>query len=93
MVNTSNNKKQIVLDIEADNRYESELEEPKKLLQASLINLPIGVYIVQDGKFQFVSSQFQQITGYGEDGLRGHNSLEIVFPEDRRVVRENVIKI
>jgi two-component system NtrC family sensor kinase len=52
---------------------------------------PVGVYIVQDGKFQFVNPQFQKYTGFSEDELLGRESLELVHPEDRERVRENAV--
>ena len=62
-------------------------EEP---LYRTLANSsPIGVYIVQDGKFKFVNAQFRKYTGYREDELLGMNSLNVVYPEDRAKVREN----
>jgi len=54
---------------------------------------PVGVYIVQDGKFCYVNPSFERCTGYKEDELLGQDSLEPVFPEDREMVRENAIKM
>jgi two-component system NtrC family sensor kinase len=54
---------------------------------------PVGVYIVQDGKFCYVNPSFQRFTGYSKDELLGWDSLELVFPDDREVVRENAVKM
>ena len=75
-------------------RSEASSEQPdlkSNFLTAIFLIAPIGVYIVQDGKFQFVNPQFQKITGFREDELLGANSLDIVVPEDRDSVRENAI--
>jgi PAS domain-containing protein len=50
---------------------------------------PVGVCIMQDGKFCYVNSYFSTATGYTLDELVGKDSFVIVFPEDREVVREN----
>ena len=33
------------------------------------INSPIGIFVVQEGKFQFVNPKFQKILGYTEGEL------------------------
>jgi two-component system NtrC family sensor kinase len=52
---------------------------------------PLGVSIIQDGKFCYVNSVFSAAAGYAADELLGEDSLEIVVPEDRGMVRENAI--
>jgi PAS domain S-box-containing protein len=77
-------------------RSEASSEQPdlkRKFLTDIFLIAPIGVYIVQDGKFQFVNPEFQKITGFREDELLGSDSLNIVVPEDRGSVRENAIKM
>jgi PAS domain S-box-containing protein len=54
---------------------------------------PVGVYIVQDGKFVFVNPQFQKYTGFSEDELMGKESLLLVHPEDRERVRESAVEM
>lgn len=56
-------------------------------------NSPIGMYIIQGGQFQFVNPKFQELTGYTQDELIGMNSLDLVIPEDRILVRENAIQM
>lgn len=50
---------------------------------------PVGVCIMQDGKFCYVNSNFPLTIGYTIDELLGKDSSVIVFPEDREAVREN----
>lgn len=53
-------------------------------------NSPIGIYIIQNGKFKYANPQFQKLTGYGLDELQGITSpLRLVHPKDRYTVREN----
>jgi PAS domain S-box-containing protein len=53
----------------------------------------VGIYIVQDGKFRYVNPQFQRYSGFSEDELLGKDSLDLVFPEDRELVRGNAIRM
>jgi len=54
---------------------------------------PVGVCIIQDGRFSYANPSFPLITGYTADELVGKDSLEIVVPEDKEMVRENAIKM
>ncbi|MBW2215645.1 MAG: PAS domain S-box protein [Deltaproteobacteria bacterium] len=62
-------------------------------LTSIFINSPIGIYVVQNGKFCFANPKLQEITGYKEDELLGMESLSLVFTEDWSKVRENAIKM
>ncbi|MGA7678356.1 MAG: diguanylate cyclase [Dehalococcoidia bacterium] len=66
--------------------------ESSDLAQALLRCAGTGIYIVQDGKFQYVNSLFQELTGYSELELLGQYSLNLVYPEDREAVREKAIE-
>lgn len=48
---------------------------------------------MQDGKFCFINSFFSSTTRYTADELEGKDSLEIVIPEDREMVRENTVRM
>src|SRR4030043_2234036 len=76
----------------ASEGIQQELSELSDLAQALLRCAGTGVYIVQDGKFQYVNSLFQEMTGYSELELLGKYSLELVYPEDRETVREKAIE-
>ncbi len=66
--------------------------ESSDLAQALLRCAGTGIYIVQDGKFQYVNSLFQELTGYSELELLGQYSLNLVYTEDRETVRERAIE-
>jgi PAS domain S-box-containing protein len=51
----------------------------------------VGVYIVQDGKFRLVNPQFQKYMDYTEEELLGKDSLSIVHPGDREMVRRSAV--
>ncbi len=48
----------------------------------------IGVYIQQDGKIEFANDKFADIYGYSRDELCGMGSLDLVYPEDRPLVKK-----
>ncbi|HAO21835.1 MAG TPA: hypothetical protein DCQ37_16050, partial [Desulfobacteraceae bacterium] len=50
---------------------------------------PIGIYIIQDGKFVFSNAKFRKITGYSKEELAEKPPIELVYSEDRELVSEN----
>ena len=52
-----------------------------------------GVYVVQDGVFQFVNENAARYAGYSQKELTGMNSMQLVLPEDRFMVKENAHKL
>ncbi|OPY69630.1 MAG: Oxygen sensor histidine kinase NreB [Syntrophorhabdus sp. PtaU1.Bin050] len=52
-------------------------------------NLQVGVYIIQNGKFQFVNRHMQEYTGYTEEEMLEMGPLNIVHPVDRRAAVKN----
>jgi len=65
----------------------------EEVLKILVEQAPVGVCIMQDGKFCYVNSNFPVAIGYTVDELIGKDSLEIVVPEDREIVSENTIKM
>lgn len=62
------------------------------LAKAIIANAGVGIYIVQHGKFVYVSELYQKITGYTEKELIGTDSLKNIYPEDKEKVRNQAIK-
>jgi diguanylate cyclase (GGDEF)-like protein/PAS domain S-box-containing protein len=52
----------------------------------------VAIYIVQHGKFSYVSELYEKITGYSHADLIGSYSLNNIYPEDRDRVRIQAIK-
>ncbi len=63
-----------------------------ELVPALMQSAGIGIYIVQNGTFQYVDPLFQEVSGYTEKELLGKYSLNYVHPEDREVVRKKAIE-
>ena len=50
-----------------------------------------GVYVVQNGTFQFVNHHAAKYAGYSPQELVKMNSMSLVHPEDRKMVRKNAM--
>jgi len=73
---------------------EAEHKEAEELYTTLTSSSPIvGVYIAQDRKFVFVNPQFMKDVGFTENELLGTDSLMIVHPEDREMVRQNAVEM
>ncbi len=66
-------------------------EEDLKQKWEALKNAPIGIYITQNGKFVWVNQRFITETGYREDELIGMDAMDLVIPDDKALLRENII--
>ena len=62
------------------------------LAKAIISNAGVGIYIVQHGKFVYVSELYQKLSGYTDTELIGTYSLNNIYPDDREMVREEAIK-
>ena len=62
------------------------------LAKTIISNAGVGIYIVQHGKFVYVSELYQKLTGYSEAELIGTYSLNNIYPDDKGMVREEAIK-
>jgi len=67
--------------------------ETENLFEILASKSPVGICIIQDGKFCYTNPTFQHNTGYREDELLGKDSLDLIVPEDRETARENAIKM
>jgi diguanylate cyclase (GGDEF)-like protein/PAS domain S-box-containing protein len=56
--------------------------------QALLQSSSAGIYIVQDGKFVYLSPFFETLSGYPVKELLGQEPLKLVHPDDREMVRK-----
>ncbi|MFZ1980276.1 MAG: PAS domain S-box protein [Smithella sp.] len=62
------------------------------LAKAIIANAGIGIYIVQNGKFVYVSELYQKLSGYTETELLGTYSLNYIYSDDTDMVRDEAIK-
>jgi PAS domain S-box-containing protein len=71
----------------------SERKQAEELFRILFDRSPVGLYIIQGRKFQLINPRFIELTGYREDEFLGRDSLAFILPEDRNMVRENIIKM
>jgi len=64
----------------------------EEVAQPLLRNAGLGIYIVQEGEFQYVNPLFQDLTGHAEEELLGAYPLDLVHPHDREAVRKKAIE-
>jgi diguanylate cyclase (GGDEF)-like protein/PAS domain S-box-containing protein len=69
----------------------TELKESEELFKTLADNSPVGVFIVQNGKFRFVNPHFERITGYSEDELLENDAMALVLAEDRKFARKQAL--
>ena len=81
---------QRVTELEAS---ELELKQSEELFRTLFNNSPIGIYIVQNGRFRLVNHRLISISGYYEDELVGMPFLNLILAEDRKAFRENAAKM
>lgn len=72
-------------DLEREIIERKQAEEAFKNL---VYSAPIGIFVVQDGKFKLVNPGFQKTTGYDENELIGKDSLFLVAPELKAIVSD-----
>jgi len=51
-------------------------------------NVGVGIYIVQQCKYVYVSPLYKKLTGYSDKDLINQNSLEYIHPDDRDATRK-----
>ncbi len=71
----------------------TERREAEALSRNLIKNSPVGIYLIQNGRFQLVNQWFFTISGYGEDEFVNLKPLNLVHPEDREATRENALKM
>ena len=69
-------------------RDTTEQRREQELFRTLADSSPIGVYIIQDGKFQFVNMQFEQFAKFSQQELIGASAMSFVLPSDRDRVRQ-----
>jgi PAS domain S-box-containing protein len=67
----------------------TERKRAEEAFQVLVNKAPMGIFIVQDGKFQMVNPGLEITTGYSAQELLDHDSLKLVSPDYRKMIREN----
>jgi PAS domain S-box-containing protein len=66
-------------------------KQSQELLQTISDSSPLGIYILRNEKLQYTNPQFQKITGYSPQELKGRELLSLVSLEDSDVVKSSTL--
>lgn len=81
------------IDITARRAAQDALSEAEAKYRSLVEESLVGVYIVVDGRFDYVNPRFAHIFGYAPDEIQGIKSIEdLTAPESLPLVRENLKK-
>ena len=69
----------------------TERKKAEELLKTVSDNSPLGIYILQDNRFQYTNPQFQNLTGYSEEELQDKELMSVVAAEDSDVVKSSTV--
>ena len=71
-----------------------QLEAPRdELFSALTSSSPIGIYLEQDGRIQFVNPHFVAVTGYSQQELMQMRAMALVHPDEKESVRKYAVEM
>ncbi len=74
-------------------KIRSRQSEFTHLAEDIISNINVGIYIVQNRKFVYVSPLFEKLSGYSYADLADTNPLDYLHPDDREMIRKKAIKL
>ena len=72
---------------------ENQLNRDEEILRIFRTSMPIGLFILQDGKIKFVNDNFREFLADVSDEIIESYSMRLIYSEDQQRVRESAIKI
>jgi PAS domain S-box-containing protein len=82
-----------IRDVTERRRMEEALRESEELSRGMMETAATGMYLLLDGRLQYVNRTFEQMSGYSKEELIGKTSLDYVHPDDREEAREKAIQV
>jgi len=67
-------------------------KQAEQFSEVLLHSVGVAVFIIQDGKIQYVNPMFLEQSGYTNEEIIGTYSFDLVHPEDRELVRKKAIE-
>ena len=84
----------IARDITENKKIEAELKESEAKFRTLAEDALIGIYLIQDMRFEYVNPELAQMLGYSADELTGmEDMLECVNPDQREIARQGIESI
>ena len=74
------------------NRDITARKRAEEAFQSVVFHAPMGIFIIQEGKFMKVNPGFSTLSGYPAEEIFGQDSLSLVPPETREFVREKAVQ-
>jgi PAS domain S-box-containing protein len=82
----------IGIDITERKQAEKALQESEEKFRNIADQSLVGIYLIQDGIFQYVNPKFSEIFGYPAEQYLGLPFDKLIYPEDRDTVEKNIRK-
>ncbi|MFA5366916.1 MAG: PAS domain S-box protein [Dehalococcoidia bacterium] len=82
----------VIRDVTERKKAREELQESQEMMRGMLDSAATGIYLVQDGKFQYVNPLFTGISGYTPEELLESDSMSYIHPDDREIARSKAIE-
>lgn len=82
----------IIKDITEHKKAQNDLMEAEAKYRSLIENSLVGVYIMQDGKLEYVNPRLCEMSGYKHEELLGLKVSEFIYPVDLPLVNENIRK-
>ena len=73
-------------------RSQGRMDNPASLSQAILKSTGAGIYISQGGRFVYISPLIEESCGYSTDEIMGMRCIDLVYPDDRDMVRAKALE-
>jgi len=94
-------KQQLLDEVEAlrkqlDSRDEPRCDEPaesRRLYEILAQSSHTGIYVILDGRFDFLNDKAALLAGYAAEEMIGMRSIDIVHPEDREAIHEQAVEM
>ncbi len=81
----------IARDITENKKIEAELRESEAKFRTLAEDALIGIYLIQDMRFEYVNAELAQMLGYSAGELTGmEDMLECVHPDQREMARQGI---
>ena len=83
----------IIADITERKKADEALRQSEELSRGMIETTETGIYLLQDGRFQFVNRVLEEMSGYTSNELIGTYSIDYIHPKDRETVKHKTIEV
>ncbi|HTO88697.1 MAG TPA: EAL domain-containing protein [Thermoanaerobaculia bacterium] len=81
----------VIRDVSESKRSEEALRAAEEKFRGLVEQSLVGIYVIQDGRYQYVNPKLAEIFGYAPEEMLALNSvMDLVAEEDRGIVEDNI---